>query len=134
MKKTVSSLLMALAVMGALTWACNKPVPEPEPEPTEEPEPEPEPDPEPDPKPDPDPKPADLVDFKLSVPVTENWVFTDRPNIVIHVENPNSVAVAAESKVRFSYDKGGTLTTIEKTVEVPANDAIDIAFTTEENM
>jgi Acetyl xylan esterase (AXE1). len=36
--------------------------------------------------------------------------------------------------VRLSFDKGGTLTTIEKTVEVPANDAIDIAFTTEENM
>ena len=37
MKKTVSSLLMVFAIMGALTWACNKPVPEPEPEPTEEP-------------------------------------------------------------------------------------------------
>ena len=132
MKKTVSSLLMVFAIMGALTWACNKPVPEPEPEPTEEPEPEPDPEPDPDPKPD--PKPVELVDFKLSVPVTDNWVFADRPNIVIHVENPNPVAVAAESKVRLSFDKGGTLTTIEKTVEVPANDAIDIAFTTEENM
>ena len=132
MKKTVSYLLMALAVTGALTWACNKPVPEPEPEPIEEPEPEPEPDP--DPQPDPDPKPADLVDFKLSVPTNEDWVFTDKPNIIIHVENPNPVAVVAESKVRFSTDKGKTLTTIEKAVEVPANEAIDINITTEENL
>lgn len=132
MKKTVSYLLMALAVTGALTWACNKPVPEPEPEPIEEPEPEPEPDP--DPQPDPDPKPVDLVDFKLSVPTNEDWVFTDKPNIIIHVENPNSVAVVAESKVRFSTDKGKTLTTIEKAVEVPANEAIDINITTEENL
>ena len=128
MKKTVSYLLMAFAVMGAMTWACNKPVPEPEPEP------EPDPTPVvPDPTPDP-PKPVDLVDFKLSVPVTDNWVFTDKPNVIIHVENPNSVAVVAESKVRFSTDKGKTLTTIEKAVEVPANDAIDISITTEENL
>ena len=128
MKKTVSYLLMAFAVMGAMTWACNKPVPEPEPEP------EPDPTPVvPDPTPEP-PKPVDLVDFKLSVPVTDNWVFTDKPNVVIHVENPNPVAVVAESKVRFSTDKGVILTTIEKAVEVPANDAIDISITTEENL
>ena len=126
MKKTVSYLLMALAVTGALTWACNKPVPEPEPEPDPVPV-------EPDPTPEP-PKPVDLVDFKLSVPVTDNWVFTDKPNVVIHVENPNPVAVVAESKVRFSTDKGVILTTIEKAVEVPANDAIDISITTEENL
>lgn len=126
MKKTISYLLAALAVACAFTWACNKPVPEPEPEPDPIPV-------EPDPTPDP-PKPIDLVDFKLSVPVTDNWVFTDKPNIVIHVENPNPVAVVAESKVRFSTDKGKILTTVEKAVEVPANGAIDIAFTTEENL
>lgn len=126
MKKTISYLLAALAVACAFTWACNKPVPEPEPEPDPIPV-------EPDPTPDP-PKPIDLVDFKLSVPVTDNWVFTDKPNIVIHVENPNPVAVVAESKVRFSTDKGKILTTVEKAVEVPANGAIDIAFTTEEKM
>ena len=126
MKKTISYLLAALAVACAFTWACNKPVPEPEPEPDPIPV-------EPDPTPDP-PKPIDLVDFKLSVPVTDNWVFTDKPNIVIHVENPNPVPVVAESKVRFSTDKGKTLTTIEKAVEVPANEAIDISITTEENL
>lgn len=126
MKKTISYLLAALAVACAFTWACNKPVSEPEPEPDPIPV-------EPDPTPDP-PKPIDLVDFKLSVPVTDNWVFTDKPNIVIHVENLNPVAVVAESKVRFSTDKGKILTTVEKAVEVPANGAIDIAFTTEEKM
>ena len=109
MIKNTSYLLTAIAFMGILAWACNKPEPDPEPE----------------------PEPIDLVDLNLSVPVTDNWVFTDRPNIVIHVENPNPVAVAAEAMVRLSFDKGGTLTTIEKTAEVPANEAIDIAFTTE---
>ena len=109
MKKNASYLLAAIAFTGILAWACNKPKPEPEPE----------------------PEPVDLVDLNLSVPVTDNWVFTDKPNIVIHVENPNAVAVEAEATVRFSTDLKATLSTVDKTVTVPANGVVDIPFTTE---
>ena len=129
MTKKTSFLLAAVALTGILAFACNKPEPEPQPEPDPVPE-----DPTPvDPKPD-DPVVVDLVDFKLSVPVTENWVFTDRPAITIHVENPNPVAVTADVKVRIDTDLKKTLVTIEKSVAVPASEAIDIPVTTEENL
>ena len=107
--KKVSYLLAALAFASVLAWACNKPEPEPEPE-------------------------VELVDLKLSVPVTENWVFTDKPAITIHVENPNGVAVEAEAMVRFSTDQKKVLTSVNKTVEVPAKGKIDISFTTDEKL
>ena len=108
MKKT-SYLLAALAFTGILAWACNKPEPEPETE-------------------------VELVDLELSVPVTENWVFTDKPAITIHVENPNGVAVEAEAMVRFSTDQKKVLTSVNKTVEVPAKGEVDIPFTTDGKM
>ena len=74
--KRSSFLLAALAFTAVLTWACNKSEPEPV-----------------------EPDPVDLVDLELSVPVTENWVFTDRPTLTIHVENPNEVKVKAEAPI-----------------------------------
>lgn len=101
-------LFAALAAF--LVWACNKPEPTPEPD------------------------PADLVDLKLSVPVTENWVFADKPALTIQAENPNAVAVQAQALVRISTDMKKTVTSLEKSVEVPANGTIDIPFTTEEKL
>ena len=101
-----------LAVLALLAVACGKNEPAPEQK----------------------PNPAELADLKLSVPVTENWVFTARPSLTIHVENPNPVAVDAESMVRINTDLKKTLTTLEKTVEVPANGSVDISFTTEGNL
>jgi cephalosporin-C deacetylase-like acetyl esterase len=109
MKKNASYLLAAIAFTGIFAWACNKP----------------------EPAPDPEPEPVDLVDLTLSVPVTDNWVFIDKPNIIIHVENPNAVAVEAEASVRFSTDLKVILSTVEKTVTVPANGEMDIPFTTD---
>ncbi|MBR6881901.1 MAG: hypothetical protein IKN06_02905, partial [Bacteroidales bacterium] len=58
MKKIQAFFLAFLAFSSAIALSCSKPAPAPEPE----------------------PEPVDLVDFKLSVPVTENWVFTDKPS------------------------------------------------------
>ena len=113
MKKT-SFLLAALAFASVLVWACNKPEPE---KPVEKPVEE-----------------VELIDLKLSVPVTEDWIFTDKPALSIQVENPNGVAVKAESMVRISTDQKKVLTTVNKTVEVPAKGKIDISFTTDEKL
>ena len=116
MNKT-SFLLAALAFASVLVWSCNKPEPEPEPK-TEDPKTE----------------PVELADLKLSVPVTEDWIFTDKPAITIHVENPNAVAVEAKATVKFSTDLKEAKETVTQTVEVPAKGKIDIPITTEENM
>ena len=71
--------------------------------------------------------PAELEDFKLSVPVPENnWIYSGKPTFVIHAENPNKVAVKAEAKVRISKDTDDEVTTFTQEVEVPAGGSLDI--------
>lgn len=112
MKMKLPYLLSALACSAVIAWGCNKPEPEPyaEPEPTE------------------------LEALTASVPVTENWVFTDKPAITLHVENPNGVKVTAETKVRISTDLKKELMTLTKDVEVPAKGTLDIDITTDGNL
>ena len=112
MMKRASYLFAALAFPAVLAWACNKPAPEPEPE----------------------PEPVDLIDLEASVPVTENWVFTDKPTLTIHVENPNDVKVKAEAFVRISTDMKKVVTTVELAREVPAKGSTDITVTTPEKL
>ena len=110
--KRSSCLFAALAFATVLAWACNKPAPEPEPE----------------------PEPVDLIDLEASVPVTDNWVFTDKPRLTIHVENPNDVKVKAEAFVRISTDKKQVVTTVELSQDVPANGSADITVTTQDKL
>lgn len=87
------------------------------------------------PAPEPEPDPVDLEDLKLSVPVPENnWIFTSKPTLVIHAENPNKVAVKAEAKVRVATDKGQEVTIFTREVEVPANGSLDIDMTVPESL
>ncbi len=77
---------------------------------------------------------GDLEPFVLSVPVTDDWIFSGKPEITIHIENPNKVAVTAEIKVKISTDTKKEVTTIEKKEEIAANAKTDIVITTEENL
>ena len=108
-----SHILAALAFSAVLAWACNKPEPDPV---------------------EPEPDPVDLADLELSVPVTENWVFTDKPSLTIHVENPNAVKVKADAFVRISTDKKQVVTTVELSQDIPANGSADIAVTTKDKL
>ena len=78
--------------------------------------------------------PENIIDFKLSVPVTENWVFDQRPNLTIHVENPNEVKVVANAKIAISTDLKAQVVTLEKSAEVPASGKLDIQFTTDSDL
>lgn len=78
--------------------------------------------------------PADLEPFKLSVPVTDNWVFSGKPAITIHVVNPNPVAVKAGAKLQIATDKRKAVATIIDSVEIAANAEQDIVITTEDNL
>ena len=87
------------------------------------------------PTPEPEPDPIDLEDLKLSVPVPDNnWIFSGKPTLVIHAENPNKVAVKAEAKVRVATDKGEEVTIFTREVEVPASGSMDIDMTVPESL
>ena len=114
MKK--SSLLLATLFFTAVTFASCEPKPV---TPPEEPQ---------------DSIPVELQDLKQSVPVTDNWVYETRPNIVIHIENPNAVAVEAKVIAKITTDLKKVVTTIEQVVEVPANGTLDVPVTTTEDL
>ena len=68
----------------------------------------------------------ELKDLVLSVPVKDDWIWDKRPAIVIHIENPNKVAVTATAKIVVNSDMKETIETLEKTAEVPANGKLDL--------
>lgn len=115
MTKKLLIILAAITFMAVEVVSCGEPA-QPEP-PVEEPKPD-----------------VDLVAFKLSVPVTDNWVFDKRPNIVIKVENPNSVAVTATVKVQINTDLKEKVVTITEDIEFPANKTTDVPITTTEDL
>ncbi len=65
-------------------------------------------------------QPADLTPLKLSVPVTQNWIYEGQPEITIAAENLNEVAMEAQVKVYFYSDKKKQLDIVTYTDEVPA--------------
>ena len=75
-------------------------------------------------------QPADLEPLTLSVPVTEDWVYSGKPQITIHAENKNAVSMTAEVKVKITTDMKQDVTTVEMTEEIPANGKKDIVVTT----
>ena len=115
MKKRVLLLISALALSGFLCTACHTDDPEIPDNPEERIDSE------------------DLEPLKRSVPVTENWVFDKRPNITVHIENPNPVVVEAKVKARITTDTHQAVTTIEKTLEVAANGETDVPITSDED-
>ncbi len=74
--------------------------------------------------------PADLSPLKLSVPVTEDWVYSGKPSFTIHAENPNAVPVMAEAKVKITTDAKVAVVTITDSAEIAANGKKDIVITT----
>ena len=79
-------------------------------------------------------EPADLSPLTLTVPVTNDWIYSNKPQITIHAVNHNSVAMKAEVEVRFSTDTKKAVTTVSRTDEVPVKGSKDIIVTTEENL
>lgn len=118
MLKRYSIILLALltSVMVAC-GGCKGPTPTPEPDPIVDPDPTPE-------------EPADLSLIKQSVPVTDDWVWNGKPQVTIHIENPNKVAVRLGVTVRYATDKKKEVETVTDSVDVPANGTLDYKATT----
>ena len=77
---------------------------------------------------------GDLQDLKVTVPVTENWIFDARPQLTLHVVNPNSVKVEASATVRINTDLKAEVCTVEAKAEVPAGGEVDIPITTQQDL
>ena len=78
--------------------------------------------------------PASLKPLTLSVPVTDNWVFSARPAVTIHAVNPYTEAVTAAVEVEITTDQMAPITTLTASVEIAASSAQNITLTTENNL
>ena len=111
-KKTYIFLVALMAVaIGA--WGCEGPTPQEEPTPLEQP---------------------DLSLIKQSVPVTNDWIWSGKPQITVHIENPNAAKVTVGVKVKISTDTKKAVTEVLDSVEVPGKQSIDHIVTTPENL
>ena len=79
-------------------------------------------------------EPADLSLIKQSVPVTDNWIWSGKPQITIHIENPNKAAVRLGVKVKISTDTKQAVTEVIDSVTVAGNGSVDHIMTTPENL
>ncbi len=78
--------------------------------------------------------PADLKPLTLAVPVTDNWVFTAKPAITIHIENPYGEPVTANVEVEITTDRSVTVASLSATKELAAGASQDIFMTTNDNL
>jgi len=119
MKRRLLYIFAALAVLSLVPYGCGQK--EDNPQQKEDPQ-QPE---------DPDTPLGELDPITLNVPVTDNWIFHLKPNLLIQLENPNNVDVEATVTVRFTSDFKEDKGSVEKTVKVPAKCTLDVPITTE---
>ena len=77
---------------------------------------------------------ADLSLIKQSVPVTDNWVWSGKPQITVHIENPNAAAVRVGVKVKITTDSKKAVTEVVDSVEIAGKSKVDHIMTTPENL
>ena len=111
-------LLTVFAVVIGLTVCCQDPEPLPD---NETPEQE-------------NKEPVKLENFKLSLPLVGNRIFEGKPTLTVTVENPNDTVVTAEVKLEIYIDKGTFLMDVKSTVDVAANETVDIDMAPEEEL
>ena len=77
---------------------------------------------------------ADLSLIKSSVLVTNDWVWSGKPAITVHIENPNEAKVKVGVTVNISTDMKQAVTDILDSVEVAGKSEVDYIATTEQNL
>jgi len=112
--KPYSIILTALVVLLA-ACGCEKPQPQTEPE-------------------GPVMENPDMSLVTQSVPVTDDWIWSGRPQITVHIENKNPEAVKLGVKTQIKSDKKESIATIEDSVIVSARGARDYVVTTTEDL
>ena len=88
-----------------------------------------------DPVPQQDTIPQEEPDMSLvttTVPVTQDWIWSEKPQIVLHVKNPNAAAVKLNAQIRISTDSKKAVTEIFDTLQVAGKSEQDFVVTTTE--
>ena len=78
-------------------------------------------------------EPVEQPDLSLvtaSVPVTNDWVWSGKPQITIHIENPNAGAVRTGVKIRISTDSKKLVEEVADSVDVAGNGKQDFTMST----
>lgn len=75
-----------------------------------------------------------LVALTTTVPVTNNWIFENRPTICLQIANPNKATMQAKILVRISTDQKKSVTTIEDSVAIAGNEQKEINLSTNEDL
>ena len=118
LSKKYSFILFALVVLlGAC--GCEKPKAQEEPQPQQEEQPQEE-----------QIVPTDMSLIALSVPVTDNWVWSGKPQITIQITNANAGAVKLGTTVVITTDKKAEVVTLTDSVVVPTKKQQDVVVTT----
>ena len=84
-----------------------------------------------------DPTPMQEPDMSLiasSVPVTDDWIWSGKPAITIHIENPNAAKVSLPIKVKITTDAKKAVIDILDTVEVAGKGSLDYIATTPDKL
>ncbi len=78
--------------------------------------------------------PADMSLIEMSVPVTDNWVWSGKPQITIRIANGNAGAVKLGTKVVITTDKKAEVVTLTDSVIISAKSQKDAVMTAEADM
>ena len=78
--------------------------------------------------------PADMSLVTASVLITDNWVWSGKPQITFHITNGNAGAVKLGAKVVITTDKKAAVTTITDSVVIGAKSEKDVVLTTTANL
>ncbi len=106
---TKKVLLFVAAFAGIITVGCKKPASIPQ-------------------------EPDDLVPLNQSISVISDLIFTSKPTVTFHIENPNEVSMEAEIKMEVTADIGTDIATIIQNVEMEAKSTQSFDITTEETL
>ena len=74
---------------------------------------------------------ADLTKIEAKVLVTNDWVWSGKPEITMQVKNDNAVAAKIEAEIRISTDKKKAVTTIVDSLNVAASSTQEFVITTD---
>ncbi len=79
-------------------------------------------------------RPPDMSLIKQEVLVTDNWVWSGKPQITVRIENSNTAKVRLGVRTKILTDSNVTLTTVADSVDVPGKSAVEHVVTTAENL
>ena len=83
--------------------------------------------------PAPEPEP-DLTLITQTVPMTDNWLWSSRPDITIRIKNDNTTDVKVGVNVRYTTDSKTAVETVADSVVVAANSSVDYHATTTKDL